>query len=147
MKILCVLFVAAIVFTITQCSTKNESYIEGTWELVTGKIEFADQEPDIFAKGPDFRMIKVYNKTHFSTMRQDLEKDYTFFNGGTYTLQDNKYTEQLEFFPDNHMLDTSLSYEIELKNDTLVIAGPIRVNEKYDPSWTLHEVYSRVKEN
>src|SRR5690242_15100434 len=78
--------------------------IQETWQLVRGTlIEQGDTTVTDYTKDKSF--IKIINDTHFAFLLHDLTKgkdSAAFFSsgGGTYTLNDNVYTEHLEYCSD-----------------------------------------------
>ena len=106
-------------------ATKSE--LQGTWELVSEtKIEKGDTSFTPAAKNQ--RMIKIINGTHFAFVRHDLNhgKDSAamFVAGaGTYTLNGNRYQENLDFCSFREWENHSFGFEVNISNDTLIQHG------------------------
>lgn len=101
--------------------------IQGTWELISEtKIENSDT---IFTPASkDQKMIKILNDSHFSFLRHDLNKGKdstaTFVaGGGSYSLKDNQYTEQLDYCNSREWEGNSFVFTVEIQNDTLIQSG------------------------
>src|ERR1041385_5039520 len=104
--------IATICIAIISCTTsvqKNEAKdsklrIEGTWKLLTGTlIEKGDTTVTDYTKGKEF--IKIINETHFAFLDHDLNKgkDSTAefsCGGGSYSLDNDQYTEHLQYCND-----------------------------------------------
>lgn len=122
-----------ILFLLMACSPKTENKIidqiplEGTWKLINGTlIDKADTLITDYTKSVSF--IKIINKTHFSFLKHDLNKgkDSTASfeaGGGTYTLKDSTYIENLEYCNARDWEGNSFKFQISIKNDTLIQKG------------------------
>lgn len=105
--------------------------IEGTWQLLTGTlIENGDTNVTDYTKGKKF--IKIINDSHFAFLNHDLNKGkdsaaaFTA-GGGTYSLNGNNYTENLEFCSDRQWEQNSFSFTVTIHNDTLIQEGREKV--------------------
>jgi hypothetical protein len=82
-------------------SEDTSSSLEGTWQLLTVEtIQGGDTTIDDYTVG--IKGIKMFNDSHFSFFQHDLThgKDSLAVyvsGGGTYTLMDGMYTENLEY--------------------------------------------------
>jgi predicted small secreted protein len=102
--------------------------IQGTWKLLTGTlIEKGDTTVTDYTKGKEF--IKIINNTHFAFLDHDLNKgkDSTaaefFSGGGHYSLNDNLYTEHLEYCSDRQWEGNDFQFTVSISNDTLIQQG------------------------
>ena len=98
----------------------------GTWQLVTGTlIEKGDTSVTDYTKKRSF--IKIINDTHFAFLQHDLNKgkDSAVFvaGGGSYSLNDNTYTEHLEYCSAREWEGNDFTFTIAIDNDTLVQSG------------------------
>jgi hypothetical protein len=121
--------------------------IEGTWELLSGTtIEKNDTVTTNYAS--DQRMIKIFNPTHFSFLRHDLNKgkDTAIYSsgGGTYSLKGDQYTERLDFCSDRDWEGHEFQFTVSIKNDTLIQTG-IEKLENLGINRLNIEKYKRVK--
>jgi len=130
-------------------AAKPVSELEGTWQLISGKmVSKTDSNYTDYTKGQ--KMIKIITPTHFSFFRHDLNKGKDSANaifsagGGTYTLNDNKYAESLEYCSDRNWEGHDFSFTITIANDTLVQTGLEKI-EGTDIDRVITEKYARVK--
>ena len=101
--------------------------IQGTWKLLSGTlIEKGDTVVTDYTKATEF--IKIINSTHFAFISHDINKgkDSTASfsaGGGKYSLQDNQYTEHLEYCNDRQWEGNDFQFTITINNDTLTQQG------------------------
>jgi Cu/Zn superoxide dismutase len=107
---------------------ETKSLIQGTWKLISGTtIEKTDTTVTDYTKDKSF--TKVINNTHFAFMGHDLNKGKdsasAFFSsgGGVYELNDNNYTEHLEYCNDRQWEGNDFNFTIGIQNDTLTQQG------------------------
>ena len=137
MKIL--LLLLSIQLIVLSCETKvsNETPeasappIVGTWKLLTGTlIEKGDTAVTDYTVNTSF--VKIINNTHFAFLHHDLKKgkdSAAVFSsgGGTYSLKDSLYTEHLEYCTAREWEGHDFTFNIEIRNDTLVQSGVERI--------------------
>lgn len=139
--------------TLVSCvaPTENEDKkapIVGTWQLITGTlIEKGDTVVTDYTKNSSF--IKIINETHFAFLHHDLKKgkDSTAVfssGGGTYSLSDSVYTEQLDYCSAREWEGNKFPFTIKIANDTLVQRGVEKV-ESAGINRINIEKYVRVK--
>ena len=124
-----ILIVSTAVICCKEKSSKelpNEKPIIGTWQLLTGTlIEKGDTSITDYTKDKSF--IKIINNTHFAFLQHDLNKgkDSAVFvaGGGTYLLNENNYTEHLEYCSAREWEGNDFSFTISISNDTLIQRG------------------------
>ncbi|MBT1704119.1 hypothetical protein [Chryseosolibacter indicus] len=139
--------------TLISCSKNQETdkepslSLEGTWELLSEtKIEKGDTT--FSPASANQRMIKIINKTHFSFLRHDLNagKDSSALfvaGGGTYQLNGNTYTENLEFCNFREWENHTFTFTVNVVNDTLVQQGTEKV-EGLDIERVIIEKYKKA---
>ncbi len=124
-----------ILFSVMLISCENQKStlpIVGTWQLISGTlVEKNDTTVTDYTKNKKF--IKIINGSHFAFLGHDLTKgkDSTAFfssGGGTYSLDGNTYTENLEFCNDRVWEHNSFPFTITISNDTLVQKGIEKVD-------------------
>lgn len=146
-----------VILCMSACNTevkKEESVtapspIVGTWELLSEtKIEKGDTT--FTPAAATQRMIKILNGTHFSFLRHDLTqgKDSTTASfvagGGSYTLKDSLYTENLEYCIARDWENHTFNFVVEIKEDTLIQTGVEKL-EGLGVDRIIVEKYARVK--
>jgi hypothetical protein len=126
----------------------NQIPLEGTWKLISGTlIEKGDTVVTDYTRSVSF--IKIINKTHFSFLKHDLNKgkDSTAAfdaGGGTYTLVDSTYTENLDYCNARDWEGNTFKFKISIKNDTLIQKGVEKI-EKSGIDRLNIEKYLRIK--
>jgi hypothetical protein len=121
-----------------------ENKLEGTWELVSGKIILPDQTIEL-PRTEFEHEIKVLNKTHFATVHQDTSTNEIYSNAGTYVLTEDTYTEYQEFNSGITMIGKTYSFLSTIEGNKWTISGPVEKPEADIPEWKIHEVWKRVK--
>jgi hypothetical protein len=122
----------------------QENKLEGTWELVSGKLMLPDQTIELPRTGYEHE-IKILNKTHFATILQDTSTNEIYSNAGTYVLTEDTYTEYQEFNSGITMIGKTYSFKSNIEGDKWTISGPVEKPESDIPEWKIHEVWKRVK--
>ncbi len=134
--------------TTTTIKESNQIPLEGTWKLLSGTlIEKGDTVKTDYTKSVAF--IKIINKTHFSFLKHDLNKgkDSTASfdaGGGTYTLVDSTYTENLDFCNARDWEGNAFKFTVSIHNDTLIQKGIEKI-EKSGIDRLNIEKYLRIK--
>ena len=142
---------------LSACSGKIDTDIKkgvlpiiGTWKLYSATlIEKGDTTITDYSKDRSF--IKIINNSHFAFIQHDLKqgKDSTasFSSGaGTYELKDKTYTEHLEYCSDRQWEGHDFTFNITIKNDTLVQSG-VEIIESAGINRLNIEKYVRVAES
>ncbi|WP_234416203.1 hypothetical protein [Flagellimonas amoyensis] len=100
--------------------TKNE--IMGSWLLVYGETRTADSLEVKDLSNTQF--IKILNEDHFAFFNQKKDTAEGFYGGGgTYVLEDNVYTERLDYISVKELRGHEFTFEVEIKGDTLIQSG------------------------
>ena len=130
------------------CTSKPTSLpIIGTWELISATTTEKDSTFSTF--NPNRKMIKIINETHFAFLNHGLRtgKDSTAAftaGGGSYTLADSTYTENLEYYIDKQWENNKFEFVVKITGDTLVQKGVEKV-DKLGIDRVIIEKYKRVK--
>ena len=129
------------------CSPKQaQSPLVGTWELISATTTEKDTSFSTF--DPTHRMIKIINPTHFAflnhavNVKKDSSNAFTG-GGGTYTLVDSNYTENLAYFTDKEWENHAFQFVVKISEDTLVQKGVEKL-EKLGIDRVIVEKYKRV---
>ncbi len=101
--------------SIKKLKEKVEESLEGTWRI-------SEREQDgLMVEIPDSsrKTLKILSKSRFQWTAFDSETGEFFgTGGGTYTLENGKYTEKIEFFSrDNTRVGASLTFDYSIKAD------------------------------
>lgn len=109
--------------------------LDALWRI-TGRMQ--NNEMITITRG-DRKTIKILVDGYFQWIAiNPKEKGFYGTGGGTYTFQNNQYTENILFFSrDNSRVGKSLSFKGELKNKQWHHSG---ASSKGDP---IHEIWSR----
>jgi len=122
---------------------------EGNWELVSTTGEYPDgnggRVKSSFEKDPDNFHMKLIHDNYFmfagqETVDGDASASYGY---GTYTLEDNVYTEHILFHVGEDAIGTSPSFEMTVDGDTLIQKGPLKIGDFKDVDWGITETYER----
>ncbi len=144
------------VMTLFSCHSANDNEIpvesgmpiQGTWQLFSGEI-IVKNDTAFTDYTKDQKMIKIINESHFAFLKHDLNKgkDSAIYSsgGGTYSLVDSTYTEQLDYCTAREWEGHSFKFKVNISNDTLVQTG-IEKLEKLGIDQVIVEKYIRVKD-
>ena len=145
MKHAAVIIATIVCLTMLGCNTERKNNVEGTWRLIAGTSKTADSTYDYSMM--DYDGMKMISNGHFMFVGRYLQNGDTAYNygGGTYTLEGNHYTEILKYFPVKSMLGDTLSYEVQVRNDSLIQKGPRKIGKYKNVEWELYEVYRRAE--
>ena len=134
MKTFLICFVVSLNLLFTACEgdvnlkvKSDQPSIVGTWKLYSATlIEKGDTVVTDYTKNLSF--IKIINNSHFAFIQHDLkqgkDRTATFGSGaGRYDLHDSTYTEHLEYCNDRQWEGHDFTFNITIKNDTLVQSG------------------------
>jgi hypothetical protein len=140
--------IIALLFVFCACEKQSTSSLEGTWQLISATSTEKDSTFSTF--NPKVKMIKIINASHFAFLSHDITgaKDSTraayTAGGGTYTLKDSLYTENLEYFIDPQWENHKFEFVVKIQNDTLVQKGVEKL-EKLGIDRVIVEKYVRLK--
>ncbi len=147
-------FIFFLIASLFGCNSKQEPIekiklpISGTWKLLSGTlIERGDTIITDYTKSVSF--IKIINQTYFSFLKHDLNKgkiSTAIFEagGGTYSLIDSTYTENLDYCSAREWEGNTFTFTITIHNDTLIQQGIEKI-EKSGINRMNIEKYIRIK--
>lgn len=117
---------------------KGTGELAGAWRI-TGRMQ--GSELKAIQRGPR-KTLKILSGTRFQWAAINTEtKEFFGTGGGTYTLANGKYTEQIEFFSrDSSRVGASLTFDAAVKDGKWMHSG---LSSKGDP---ISEVWEREKE-
>jgi hypothetical protein len=148
---------AACLLLIASCTSKNEEITEkklsspivGTWKLQHATlIEKGDTTDTDYTKDRSF--IKIINDTHFAFLHHDLQngkdsaKAVFSSGGGTYSLKDSTYTENLEYCTAREWEGHNFTFTLSFNKDTLIQQGREKIESEGIDRLNI-ERYVRVK--
>jgi len=112
----------------TNGSGAKKSYLDGTWELVSGQ-----QLP----KGA--RDIKIISGGHFIFVAYDTEKGKPLYTGGgTYILSGSSYTEHIDFASDEisaGLVGKDQQFIVKVDGDTFTQTGALSNAKGLSETW------------
>jgi hypothetical protein len=130
---------------------KNESWkriddgmpgkLAGAW-LITGRMENGEIK---WRKPGARKTMKILSGTRFQWIAYNPEtKEFFGTGGGTYTTQNGKYTENIEFFSrDNSRVGASLQFEFSIEDGHWRHKGLSSKGDPIDEVWTQREVLDK----
>ena len=112
----------------TNGSGAKKSYLDGTWELVSGQ-----QLP----KGA--RDIKIISGGHFIFVAYDTEKGKPLYTGGgTYVLNGSSYSEHIDFASDEistGLVGKDQPFTVKVDGDTFTQTGTLSNGKGLSETW------------
>jgi hypothetical protein len=117
------IFLFLLLCSLSNCTKKEISKnIEGTWQMVYA--ETIENDTIKLKDLSNTTFIKIITKSHFAFFNQENTSNTNFYGGaGTYTLDNNNYTETLNFTAVEAIKKHQFSFKIEIKGDTLIQYG------------------------
>ncbi len=116
----------------------NNAPLAGVWRI-TGR-----QQGDDMGQMPlrDRRTLKILSGTRFQWVAINIKTgEFSGTGGGTYTFENGKYTENIEFFSrDNSRVGASLSFDGKIENGSWHHSG---LSSAGDP---IYEIWNRLEE-
>lgn len=124
--------------TVFQRADKNDAPLAGVWRI-TGR-----QQDDGMSEMPlrDRRTLKILTGTRFQWVAINIKTgQFSGTGGGTYTFENGKYTENIEFFSRNgDRVGASLTFDGKIENDQWHHSG---LSSAGDP---IYEIWSKLEE-
>lgn len=121
--------------------------IIGTWQLIAATATEKDSTYSTF--NPKVKMIKIINPTHFAFLShltsadKDTSSNEFSAGGGSYTLSDSVYIENLEYFSDRKWENNKFQFSLKISGDTLIQKGVEKL-EKLGIDRVILEKYKRL---
>ena len=122
----------------TRIDNGTPGKLAGAW-LITGRVE----NGEIKWRTPGVRKtMKILSGSRFQWIAYNTEtKEFFGTGGGTYTTEDGKYTENIEFFSrDNSRVGASLQFDFSIEEGTWRHKGLSSKGDPIDEVWTQREV-------
>ncbi len=105
--------------------TKTESPLKGSWGLIEGNYSGKDSKHN----GEIFQ-YKIFDDRHFSLSMKTPEGKWERNGIGTYTIDDDTFTETFISGSDTQYNGVSAEWKYEMQGDTLITNGPIKIFDK-----------------
>ncbi len=123
-----------IVLMIGSCSRPGSEFPRGAWQLVQVLSVSGNKAVKYFPASLPGSDIKMWSEGHFMFVGR-FQNDTSFtdnFGGGRYTLDGNRYEEEIIYHSDKNYIGAKVKMLLQLKNDTLFQFYP--VNEIGEPN-------------
>ncbi|MEQ8364724.1 MAG: membrane or secreted protein [Cyclobacteriaceae bacterium] len=122
----------------TRIDNGSPGALAGAW-LITGRYvdgEMSERTPGVR------RTMKILSGTKFQWIAYNVEtKEFFGTGGGSYTTNDGKYTENIEFFSrDNSRVGASLQFDFKIENGKWRHSGKSSKGDPLDEVWTKRDV-------
>ena len=118
--------------------------LQGAW-LMSGRV--SDGETQLRDTTGPRKTMKILSGTRFQWIAYNTEtKQFMGTGGGTYTTENGKYTENIEFFArDDSRVGMSLSFDYSLVEGNWHHSGFSSKGEPMHEIWSVREKQSRIK--
>lgn len=132
------------------CQTQETGGLSGTYRLLHSMTVRGTDTTYTTVDSSKTEMLKMFNGTHFSFFNHDKSKgtdslNQLFVSGaGTYTLEGDNYTENLDFINYRAWEGKQFHFKLEFKGDTLIQQGE-EVIPELGINQTIKETYVKVK--
>lgn len=108
--------------------------LEGTWEMVSQKLIYADSTVD--RTDQTAYTVKILNSTHWAFGRQMDDQEEVFAGGGWYEFDGDTYTEHI-IYHSGGLAGQSVRFDARIDGDTWHHSGDLG-------DFILEEVWTRI---
>jgi hypothetical protein len=132
------------------CQKTDKSGLQGTYKLLGSETIKGADTTRLTVDFDKNEMLKMFNGSHFSFFNHDKSggKDSlntVFVSGaGTYSLDGDKYTENLDFCNFREWEGKQFHFTLEIKGDTLIQSGE-EVLPELGINQRIKETYLKIK--
>lgn len=145
MKNLLVAVTMLLSLTLLGCSGGDKHKLEGTWRLVSRTQTVADTVA-VHPRGEYLAMMMMFRNQIASFSRYSEKGDTSYgYAEGTYDIVGNDLTARYEYHVDPTLVGKDITWDVNVRGDSLAMKGPRKVGEKQDTIWQVDEVWTRVK--
>jgi len=122
---------------------------EGNWELLSSAGTYPDDKGGLvkasFKKDSKNYHMKLIHNNYFMFTGQEMINGAAApsYGYGTYTFEDNIYTEHIIYHVAKDTIGTSPSFETIVNGDTLIQKGPLKIGDFKDVNYEFTETYVR----
>ena len=133
----------------TAAQSKQTNPFEGNWELLSTTGTYPDDKGGLvnasFKKDSKNYHMKLIHNNYFMFTGQEMINgvETPSYGYGTYTFEDNIYTEHIIYHVAKDAIGTSPSFEMTVNGDTLVQKGPLKIGDFKDVNYEFTETYVR----
>jgi hypothetical protein len=137
---LCLVVVAALLFSASTPETNSDTQIKGAWKALQTQY---GKEPVVTLTENEISH-KLFTGSRWSAVSFDkITNKITGTAGGTYTLKGSDYKETVEYYSwDSEVVGKTFQFTMTIENGMLHQKG--FMEWKGDPKYTIEEFYSRV---
>ncbi|MCX2739044.1 membrane or secreted protein [Pontibacter anaerobius] len=121
--------------TWARADKNTASPLEGTWRI-TGRAGEDGKVNPIHTSGPR-KTLKILSGNRFQWIAFNTEtKEFSGTGGGTYTAENGKYTEHIEFFSrDSSRVGASLGFNYKVEDGKWLHSGQSSTGKKINEVW------------
>jgi hypothetical protein len=112
-------------------SFAQRNSLVGTWKLVSSKTTMNDSTTVNENKG---ETMKIITPTHFALLSKDADGTLQYAGGGRVVMDNNSYTETVEYFSDKSMLNQKAVFTYKMEGAKCHFNGSIGA-VKIDEVW------------
>ena len=138
-----------IALIIGSCAQETVKFPQGAWKNVSFQSVSKDSLGNMVTTNYDIDVVKMWSEKNFSFVGQWKQDTIIrdFYGGGTYTLEGNRYYENVvyHFTQPGKVMNYNLKGLLELRNDTLIQTSPVDDNGRIDENRHSVEKYIRLK--
>jgi len=142
------IFLGLIIFvTLGSYAQEKKSAIEGAWQLVHAYSKSGDKITDEYPVTYTGGQMKMWDKDNwvFVGIAKAANVTYDLYGGGTYTLNGDRYIENIIYHNDRSLINTKFKTLLEIRNDTLIQTSPVDDNGQVIKGEYSTEKYVRLK--
>lgn len=139
-----------VLLLLSGCQTGETRGLSGTYRLLHSMTVKGTDTTYVAVDTSKTEMLKMFNGSHFSFFNHDKTKGTDSLNtlfvsgAGTYTLNGDTYTENLDFINFRDWEGKQFHFRLEFKGDTLIQTGE-EVIPELGVNQTIRETYVKVK--
>ena len=129
------------------CSNKKNKFLHGAWQMVQMQRIDNGKVTNYFSENYSIDQTKMWSQNHFTFVgKYKVDTVVTYrFGSGTYSLEGDRYEEDIMYHFDEAYEGQKNKMLLELKNDTLRHIFPVDDNGQADQSRYYIELYVRLK--
>ncbi len=143
-----VIFLSLIITAIIgSCGEQKSTFPQGAWNFVhSDAVYHGDSIVNIFPSQGSGSDVKIWSERNYNYVGR-FKFDTTFldhFGGGTYTLDGNRYIENIIWDYKKDAIGKKVKMLLELRNDTLIQIFPVDENWQRNKDFYYILKYARI---